>query len=61
GKVFPALYKRHEKFWMCSSKKCGKIYWAGSHWEKIRELAERVSKRAKRAERGPAGGRKKRF
>ncbi len=42
GKVFPKLYKLHKKFWACTNKRCGKIYWEGSHWEKIEKTVARV-------------------
>lgn len=29
-----------EDFWVCDS--CGKIYWYGGHWKKIKEIAEKV-------------------
>lgn len=33
------VLENNEKFWKCKS--CSKIYWAGSHWEKIVETAKR--------------------
>ena len=42
GKVLPAILARHSTFWLC--KKCGKIYWEGSHWRRIGETAEKVRK-----------------
>jgi uncharacterized protein with PIN domain len=30
----------HSEFWRC--KKCGKIYWEGSHWKNIKEFYGRV-------------------
>jgi uncharacterized protein with PIN domain len=30
----------HEEFWRC--RKCGKIYWEGSHWKNIKEFYGRV-------------------
>jgi hypothetical protein len=29
-----------EEFWKCVT--CGKIYWHGGHWKKIKEIAERI-------------------
>jgi len=46
-KVFAAVYRRHEKFWLCQNRKCGKVYWEGSHWKKIKETAARVARAAK--------------
>jgi hypothetical protein len=43
GKVFSAVYARHDVFWVCANKKCGKIYWEGTHWNKIEKTAERVA------------------
>jgi len=41
-KVFPSIYGRHRLFWLCD--KCGKIFWPGSHWVKIRKAACRIRK-----------------
>jgi hypothetical protein len=40
GKVLEAVLKKHDKFWLC--KKCGKVFWEGSHWERINESVERI-------------------
>ena len=56
GKVFARVYKAHEKFWLCANRKCGKVYWAGSHWEKIGRTMAKVAKGVKKA-----AGRKKQF
>lgn len=45
GKVFSSIYKRHRLFWSCD--KCGKIFWPGSHWLKIRKAAFRIRKALK--------------
>jgi hypothetical protein len=44
GDVDSAILLRHSSFYRCS--KCGKVYWRGSHWERIsktiiRAVAER--------------------
>lgn len=31
---------KHDKFWLC--KKCGKVFWQGSHWERINENVEKI-------------------
>ncbi len=36
-----ASLKLYERFWRCGKADCGKTYWVGSHWKKIRQtLAE---------------------
>jgi uncharacterized protein with PIN domain len=38
----------HEQFWKCTAKDCGKTYWVGSHWKRIRQTlaeAQEISKR----------------
>lgn len=39
-KVPPELLSKHDVFWMC--KKCKKVFWEGSHWEKIKRNVEKV-------------------
>jgi len=40
GKVPESVLRDVEDFWTCSS--CGKIYWHGGHWDKIKEIAEKI-------------------
>lgn len=35
--VPPATFKVHQTFWICANTSCAKIYWQGSHWNKIQE------------------------
>ncbi|MHA2609883.1 MAG: Mut7-C RNAse domain-containing protein [bacterium JZ-2024 1] len=35
GKVPPKVYETQEEFWQCPG--CGKIYWQGTHWERMKE------------------------
>ncbi len=35
--VPPHSYQRYTDYWVCSNKKCKKIYWRGSHWKNISE------------------------
>jgi len=42
GKVPAKVLEGQSKFWRCSS--CGKIYWQGSHWKTIVEMAERYNR-----------------
>jgi uncharacterized protein with PIN domain len=30
-------YAAFDHFWICTNEVCGKIYWRGSHWDRIRE------------------------
>ncbi len=41
GKVPERIYNNNEKFWFC--KKCNKIYWRGSHYEKMFEKINNLS------------------
>ncbi len=45
GKVPEGIYERQEKFWVCSD--CKKIYWEGTHFEKLQEFAEKINQRLK--------------
>lgn len=36
------VLKNNERFWRC--RDCGKIYWPGSHWEKIEETVDRYER-----------------
>lgn len=42
-KVPDGIYERQEKFWVCSD--CKKIYWEGTHFEKLQEFAEKLNQR----------------
>jgi uncharacterized protein len=37
GKVPPSVVLRHRLFFKCAA--CGKIYWRGSHWKRLRAMA----------------------
>lgn len=41
GMVPPSVERRHRLFFRCLS--CGKLYWRGSHWKKLRSLARRLN------------------
>lgn len=41
GKVPPSVEERHRLFYRCYA--CGKLYWRGSHWKKLRSLARRLA------------------
>jgi uncharacterized protein with PIN domain len=43
-----ASLKLYERFWRCGG--CGKTYWVGSHWKKIRETLEEARNISKRNE-----------
>lgn len=40
GEVPPSVERRHRLFFRCGG--CGKLYWRGSHWKKLRSLARRL-------------------
>ena len=37
GRVPPSVERRHRLFYRCFS--CGKLYWRGGHWKRLRYLA----------------------
>ncbi|HZS73028.1 MAG TPA: Mut7-C RNAse domain-containing protein [Candidatus Nitrosotalea sp.] len=41
GKIPEGILEREEKFWMCDS--CKKIYWEGTHFEKLQEFAAKLN------------------
>ncbi len=43
GQVPPAVQRSHRLFYRCSA--CGKVYWRGSHWKKLRSLARRLGQK----------------
>jgi len=42
-RVPPTSLNLYSEFWICTNKKCGKVYWRGSHWKKISELLNEAS------------------
>jgi len=40
GKVPEAVYRLYSDFWIC--KRCGKVYWVGSHWRVIEEILSKA-------------------
>jgi uncharacterized protein len=43
GKIPEGVLEREKMFWMCDS--CKKIYWEGTHFEKLREFATKLNDR----------------
>ncbi len=43
GKVKRGTYENFDDFWQC--KKCGQVYWLGSHWKKIKEEERIINKK----------------
>lgn len=41
-----ASLKEYDQFWKCTNQNCGKVYWIGSHWNRIRQTLEHSRKRA---------------
>ena len=41
GKIPEGILEREKKFWMCDS--CKKIYWEGTHFEKLQEFASKLN------------------
>jgi len=44
GSVPPATFKVYQTFWVCTNQKCAKVYWQGSHWQKIEQTLESAKK-----------------
>ena len=42
-KIPEGVLEREEKFWMCDG--CKKIYWQGTHFEKLQEFADKLNNR----------------
>ena len=42
-KIPEGILEREEKFWMCDG--CKKIYWQGTHFEKLQEFADKLNNR----------------
>mgnify|MGYP003883769607 CR=1 FL=1 len=40
GLVPPYVYRTQEKYMMCPS--CGRVYWRGTHWERMRRELEDI-------------------
>jgi uncharacterized protein with PIN domain len=40
----------YDRFWRCNNSACGKTYWVGSHWKKIRQTLEEARKIATQEE-----------
>jgi uncharacterized protein len=36
----------YDRFWKCTNQSCGKVYWVGSHWDRIRQTLEEARKLA---------------
>lgn len=45
NKVPSGIYERQEKFWSC--RECKKIYWEGTHFEKLQEFVDKLNQRLK--------------
>lgn len=43
NKVPDGVYERQDKFWICAD--CKKIYWEGTHFEKLQEFVESLNQR----------------
>jgi len=43
GKIAEGILEREKKFWMCDS--CKKIYWEGTHFEKLQEFVMKLNDR----------------
>jgi len=41
-----ASLKLYDRFWRCTNQNCGKVYWVGSHWDRIRQTLEEARKLA---------------
>jgi uncharacterized protein with PIN domain len=41
-----ASLKLCDQYWKCTNQNCGKVYWIGSHWNRIRQTLEEARKLA---------------
>jgi uncharacterized protein with PIN domain len=41
-----ASLKLYDQYWKCTNQNCGKVYWIGSHWNRIRQTLEEARKLA---------------
>jgi uncharacterized protein with PIN domain len=39
-RVPPYVYRRHRKFTLCP--KCDRVYWRGTHWQRMRERIDQI-------------------
>jgi uncharacterized protein with PIN domain len=46
NEVPQASLKLYDQFWKCTNQNCGKVYWVGSHWNRINQTLEEAKKRA---------------
>lgn len=44
-KIPEKSYAAFDHFWKCTNDECGKIYWRGSHWERIRKIFKLVKEK----------------
>jgi hypothetical protein len=44
GQVPEKTYNRFDKYWKCINPECGKIYYYGIHWEKMRKIIAKIKK-----------------
>ncbi|MGP3668165.1 MAG: Mut7-C RNAse domain-containing protein [Candidatus Bathyarchaeota archaeon] len=42
GLIPESTLKTYKDFWVCSNKKCGKVYWKGKHWRQIRKIVQKI-------------------
>ncbi len=45
GRVPPLVFESHRLFFVCGT--CGRYYWRGSHWKKLRWLESRLGEKTK--------------
>ena len=43
GKIPEGILEREQEFWMCDS--CKKVYWEGTHFQKLQEFATKLNDR----------------
>lgn len=43
-KVPQASLELYDRFWKCDNQNCGKVYWIGSHWTRIRQTLDEAKK-----------------
>lgn len=52
--LVPEGTKEHyDLFWQCKNKECKKIYWKGSHWQKMEDTLEKCQEILKKEKKQP--------
>jgi len=42
GRIPDKSFELYDKFWVCDTAGCGKVYWRGGHWRQIQNTLEKA-------------------